>query len=73
MKLLKASALVVLLSGLTFMSVGCSTPAYSGSERFQHFAYGVSYDAAQMQDDIDHVLLLRPGSRMSIWNVRTPD
>ena len=30
----------------------------------------ISYEAGQMQDDIDHTLLLRPASRLTIWNVR---
>ena len=76
MKLLQATALTVLTTlvlATGLLSVGCSTPAYSGRERFEHIGYGMSYDAAQMQDDIDHVFLLRPGSRLSVWNVQTPD
>lgn len=61
-------ALTVLTGALA--SVGCSTPVYSGRERAQLIARNWSYEGAQAQDDIDHILLLRPASRLTIWHVR---
>ena len=61
---------LLLLSATGLTSVGCSTPAYSGRERFQMIGRNISYEAAQMQDDIDHALLLRPASQLTIWHVR---
>ena len=60
---------LLVLAGL-FATTGCATPAYSGHERRQMIARNWGYEYAQMQDDIDHALLLRPASRMSIWNLR---
>jgi hypothetical protein len=60
--------LVLMCMGLT--SVGCSTPAYSGRERMQMIGRNISFEGGQIQDDIDSLLLLRPASRMTIWNIR---
>jgi hypothetical protein len=73
MKLLKATPIFAVLIGLGLSSVGCSTPAYSGRERWSRIGYNISYEAAQMQDDIDHALMLRPGSKLTLWNVQAPD
>jgi hypothetical protein len=61
---------LVILAGISFVAVGCSTPAYSGKERMAQIGRNWSYEAAQIQDDIDHALLLRPGTRLSLWNLR---
>jgi hypothetical protein len=53
-----------------FFSSGFATPAYSGHERGQLIARDQNYEWRQAQDDIDHVLLLRPASSLTIWNVR---
>ena len=68
------------LLGLLAMSAlggGCArpfeigwTPAYSGRERHQLIARNWDYDGKQMVDDFDSVMLFRPASRMTIWNVR---
>ena len=71
-------ALFAVLSGSALlMSVGCArpgeigyTPAYTTQERFNMIARNWDYEGKQMQDDIDHVLLLRPASRLTTWNVR---
>jgi len=73
MKLLKATVIFAILFGIGLTTVGCSTLAYSGRERWSRVGYGMSLDAAQMQDDIDHALLLRPGSKLTLWNVQAPD
>jgi len=50
-------------------TIGCSTPAYSGKERFQQIGRNISLEAGMMQDDIDRALLLRPVTASSTWNV----
>ena len=50
-------------------TIGCSTPAYSGKERFQQIGRNISLEAGMMQDDIDHALLLRPVSGNTAWNI----
>lgn len=45
-------------------------PAHSGRERGEMIATNMEMDWKMMNDDIDHVLLLRPMSQLSIWNVR---
>jgi len=49
-------------------SIGCSTPAYSGKERFQTIGRAISIEAAIMQDDIDSALLLRPNTLLTGYN-----
>ena len=46
-----------------------ATPAYSGTERGDMIARNVEMEWKQMNDDIDHILLLRPMSMLTIWNV----
>ncbi len=60
--------LLLLVAGM--MSSGCATPTYSGRERWQMITRNWGYEYRQMQDDIDHALLLRPASRLTIWHVR---
>jgi hypothetical protein len=67
---MKTLLALVLLIGLGFSSVGCSTPAYSGKERMQMIGRNISFEGAQIQDDIDSLLLLRPAGRMTIWHIR---
>ena len=59
--------LLIVAAGL---SAGCATPAYSMGERWQMIFRNWAYEEKQMQDDIDHLLLLRPASRLTIWHVR---
>jgi hypothetical protein len=60
----------VLLAGLAAGLAGCATPGYSSAERFQQIGRNWDYEWKMAQDDIDHVLLLRPASRLTVWNVR---
>ena len=55
---------------MVMSSVGCATPAYSGRERGQMIARNWGFEAKQINDDIDHLLLLRPSSRLTIWHIR---
>ena len=70
-----------MLAGSMVVAGGCApaklgrneigyTPAYSLSERTDMIERNWDYEGKQMQDDIDHALLLRPAGRLSIWNVQ---
>ena len=63
--------LVGLLLVVAGLSVGgCATPAYSAHERFQMIGRNWGLEARQINDDIDHILLLRPASNLTLWHVR---
>jgi hypothetical protein len=47
-----------------------ASPAYSSSERYQQIYRAWDYEGRQMMDDIDHIMLTRPPSRLTIWNVQ---
>ena len=65
----KLALLSVALSGVV-SATGCATPAYSAKERGQMIARNWDYEIKQASDDWDSILLLRPASRLTIWNVR---
>ncbi|HSU68949.1 MAG TPA: hypothetical protein VLJ39_18850 [Tepidisphaeraceae bacterium] len=67
---MKRLALIALLTGAMFSTFGCATPGYSALERNQRIARNWDYEIKQASDDFDHLLLLRPSSRLTIWNVR---
>jgi hypothetical protein len=50
---------------------GCTldTPAYSAKERFAQIHRNRDYEAKQGNDDLDHWLLARPDSQLTVWNV----
>jgi hypothetical protein len=61
---------IVVCAG-ALLSTGClfPTPAYSAHERQQMVNRNMDYEWRQAQDDMDHLLLLRPASHMTIWDV----
>ena len=68
---------VLSLLVVTSVLAGCArpneigyTPAYTTQERGDQVARNWDYEGKQLQDDIDHVLLLRPASHLTIWNVQ---
>ena len=67
---MKALLTLGVLAGSLFVSAGCATPAYSTEERVRLISRTWGYEWAQAQDDMDNALLLRPPSRMTIWNVK---
>lgn len=67
---MKSLFALIVLAGMAITMPGCNTPAYSTRERQQLWGRTMRYEWEQAQDDIDSVLLLRPPSRMTIWNVR---
>ena len=70
MKSIKTALLLVLSLGSLFAVTGCASPAYSAQERHAQIARNWDYEGKQATDDWDHILLLRPPSRLTIWNVR---
>jgi hypothetical protein len=63
--------LLLLSLGLTLVAAsGCSTPAYSARERANLIGRNWGLEWQQMQDDVDHALLLRPVSILSTWHVK---
>ena len=78
---MKSLAMLVLAAGATLLSTGCAkhytldndfgaTPAYSSTERYQQIYRGWDYDGKQLMDDVDHALLLRPPSHLTVYNVQ---
>lgn len=74
--LLSAAAAAVLLGTLGGSNVGCSpvndtlTPAYTLQEHNIEVARNISMEGKMLHDDLDHLLLLRPVSQLSYWNIR---
>ena len=68
---MKKIVALLLLGVFSTLSTGClPATAHSGRERWRKIAYNMSIDGASLQEDIDHVLLLRGGSTMSLWNIQ---
>ena len=68
---------LMLIAVLGLMIGGCArpfeigwTPAYTARERHQMILRNWDYEGKQAVDDFDSALLLRPPTRMTIWNVR---
>ncbi len=69
---MKTLVLLALLAAVSFLTSACApTPAYSGRERSRMIARHWNYEYRQMQDDLDHLLLLRTGGNLTIWNIQT--
>lgn len=66
----KLLATFTLLALIAVGSTGCSTPAYSASERGAIITRNMGLEWKMMQDDIDHALLLRPNTMLTNWHVR---
>ena len=73
--------LALVACGSMFLAGGCmdsrigkvdafATPAYSGTERGELISRNIELEWRMLNDDIDTVLLLRPLSGMTIWNVQ---
>ena len=67
---MKFLALFGLLATTLFFSAGCATPGYSVNERFAQIGRNWDYEGLALADDIDEVLLLRPASGLTWWNVQ---
>jgi hypothetical protein len=70
-----AASLVLLFAAVS--NTGCArpfewgwSPAYSADERHKMIARNWDYEGKQIFDDIDSILLLRPMSHLTMWNLR---
>ena len=70
-------SLLSILAVAAFLTTGCArpnefgyTPAYTAKERGDQIARNWDLQGKQIVDDVDHALLLRPASNLTIWNVR---
>ena len=71
MRKLLSVLMLMCVAALPLVSGGClTTPAYSAGERYQQIFRNWDYEGKQGVDDWDHIALLRPASRLTIWNVR---
>ena len=65
--------LALLVAG-SVLSSGCgATPAYSGKERSRMIGRNWGYEARQINDDVDHLLMMRGGGWLTKWNVSPND
>jgi hypothetical protein len=73
--------LTLVACGFMFLAGGCmdsridkvdvfATPGYSGAERGDLIARNMEMEWRMINDDVDTLLLLRPMSGLSLWNVR---
>lgn len=62
-----ACLMLVAMAGL--LTACQDTPAYSAKERSAQIARNMDLDQREMNDDIDHLLLLRPSDQLTLWNV----
>jgi hypothetical protein len=67
---MKKFALLAILAGGMFLTTGCETPGYTSQERFQMIGRNWGWEYEQINDDIDHVFLLRPVNHLSQWNIQ---
>ncbi len=71
---MKKLALLTLLLAFALLSTGCgATPAYSAKERSRLIGRNWGYQARQINDDVDHLLLQRGGGWLTVWNVVPSD
>ena len=68
---------MILLIAASLLGLGCArpnelgyTPAYTTRERTQMILRNWDYEGKQKDDDIDMILMLRPASHLTIWDVR---
>lgn len=68
---MKRVALLGLAAGSLFLPLtACNTPGYTAAENNQIIVRNWNYDMEQTTDDLDWLLMLKPSSRMTIWNVQ---
>jgi hypothetical protein len=73
-RVMKMLVVLALLSATAVLSTGCGgTPAYSAKERSRLIGRNWGYQARQLNDDVDHLLLQRGGGELSKWNVQASD
>ena len=67
---MKKWLLLSIVAGSMCLSTGCATPAYTPDERQAQINRNIDYEGKQMIDDIDNVILMRPATHLTLWNLR---
>jgi hypothetical protein len=71
---MKTLVLLASVAAFSFLATGCgATPAYSGKERGRQIARNWDYEFKQLNDDVDHILMLRGAGNLTIWHVQSND
>jgi hypothetical protein len=61
----------LLFVGSAALLGGCTaaTPALSPGERYAQINRNIIYQNETGNDDLDHMLMLRPSNQLTVWNV----
>jgi hypothetical protein len=67
---MKNLVMLALVLSFSVLATGCgATPGYSARERSNQIGRNWGFQARQINDDVDHLLLQRGGGWLTIWNV----
>ena len=67
---MKKFVLLAIVAGGMIFTTGCESPGVTSQERFQKIGRNWGWEYEQINDDIDSMLLLRPASHLSEWNIQ---
>jgi hypothetical protein len=67
---MKKLLLLGIVAGSMVFSAGCATPGYSPDERQAQINRNLDYEGKQAIDDFDNVILMRPSTHLTIWNLQ---
>jgi hypothetical protein len=68
---MKTLLLIGLVAGALFCTTGCfGDPGYSSEERNQRINRNINYEGGMAVEDFDRLLLLRPASDLTTWDVQ---
>ena len=67
---MKKFALLAILAGGMMFTSGCETPAYTAQERGQLISRNWGFEYEQINDDLDHLFLLRPAGHLTEWDIQ---
>ena len=67
---MKKFALLAVLAGGMLLTAGCETPAYTGQERAALIRRNWGFEYEQVNDDVDHALMLRPAGHLTEWDIQ---
>lgn len=67
---MKSLALLTLMAGASLITTGCATPGYTATENGRYIARNMDYEMKMATDDWDRLLMLKPVTGLTTWNVR---